>query len=182
MRILFIFLDGIGLGNDDPELNPLARAEMPFLGSLLDGRKLTASAAPFFTDQAALLALDANLGVTGLPQSATGQAVLLTGINIPKELGFHYGPKPNQQVAAYLNNGDTLLCLTLTHPATSAASKVESGFTRPFPWRTPAPGIHYSRRQTTSVDGHSQPTLPVWAGAPCWESQTPPHLHRKLPV
>ena len=38
-RILFIFLDGIGLGADDPETNPLARAEMPYLESLLGGQK-----------------------------------------------------------------------------------------------------------------------------------------------
>jgi 2,3-bisphosphoglycerate-independent phosphoglycerate mutase len=108
MRILFIFLDGIGLGDDDLDKNPLARAEMPFLGSLLAGRKITTSGSPYSGDRAALLALDANMGVTGLPQSATGQAVLLTGINIPKELGYHYGPKPNPQVAAYLKKGDTL--------------------------------------------------------------------------
>jgi 2,3-bisphosphoglycerate-independent phosphoglycerate mutase len=94
-RILFIFMDGIGLGTDDPEINPLARTEMPFLGSLLGGQKLTASAAPYESENVSLLALDAGLGVDGLPQSATGQAVLMTGINIPAELGYHYGPKPN---------------------------------------------------------------------------------------
>jgi hypothetical protein len=52
-----------------------------------------------------LIAADPNLGVKGLPQSATGQAVLLTGINIPAELGYHYGPKPNPEVAQYLNGG-----------------------------------------------------------------------------
>jgi len=107
-RILFIFLDGIGLGPDNPETNPLARAEMPFLGSLLGGRRLTASAAPYESEHVSLLALDASLGVDGLPQSATGQAVLMTGINVPAELGYHYGPKPNTQVAGYLNNGNTL--------------------------------------------------------------------------
>jgi hypothetical protein len=107
-RVLFIFLDGIGLGVDNPETNPLARAGMPCLQSLLDGRKLTASAAPYKSEQVSLLALDAGLGVAGLPQSATGQAVLLTGINIPEELGYHYGPKPNPAVAGYLNNGNTL--------------------------------------------------------------------------
>jgi 2,3-bisphosphoglycerate-independent phosphoglycerate mutase len=107
-RILFIFMDGIGLGTDDPEINPLARAELPFLGSLLGGRKLTASAAPYESENVSLLALDAGLGVDGLPQSATGQAVLMTGINIPAELGYHYGPKPNPQVASYLKNGNTL--------------------------------------------------------------------------
>lgn len=107
-RILFIFLDGVGLGADDPAVNPLARAKMPYLRSLLDGRSLTASTAPFENEIACLLALDAELGVDGPPQSATGQAILLTGKNIPAELGYHYGPKPNPQVAGYLKNGNTL--------------------------------------------------------------------------
>jgi 2,3-bisphosphoglycerate-independent phosphoglycerate mutase len=107
-RILFIFLDGIGLGPNNPETNPLARVEMPYLQALLGGGKLFASAAPFESEQVSLLALDAGLGVEGLPQSATGQAVLMTGINVPAELGYHYGPKPNPQVASYLKNGNTL--------------------------------------------------------------------------
>ena len=44
----------------------------------------------------------------GLPQSATGQAVLLTGVNVPQAIGEHYGPKPDQRVAAHLSNGKTL--------------------------------------------------------------------------
>ncbi len=108
MRILFLFLDGIGLGSDNPEINPLARAVMPALEILLGGHKMTAAAAPFKSKHAALLALDAGLGVAGLPQSATGQAILMTGINIPSELGYHYGPKPNPQVAGYLGDGQTI--------------------------------------------------------------------------
>ena len=102
MRVLFIFLDGIGLGRNDPETNPFARAKMPNLNKLLDGRSLLKDAAPFHGDHASLLAVDPAVGVSGLPQSATGQAILLTGINIPAELGYHYGPKPNPEVAAYL--------------------------------------------------------------------------------
>lgn len=101
-------MDGIGLGSDNPEVNPLARAEMPFTQSLLGGQKLTASAAPYESEWVSLLALDASLSVDGLPQSATGQAVLMTGINIPAELGYHYGPKPNPQVAEYLIDGQTI--------------------------------------------------------------------------
>jgi hypothetical protein len=102
MRVLFIFLDGVGLGANDPETNPLARVDMPVLQALLGGRKLLAQSAPFVGERATLLPLDAGLGVAGLPQSATGQAVLLTGVNIPAEIGEHYGPKPNPAVAAYL--------------------------------------------------------------------------------
>src|SRR5258707_2586569 len=102
LRVLFIFLDGVGLGVDDPEINPFARLEMPFLQSLLGGRKLLAASAPYVGKRATLLALDAGMGVKGLPQSATGQAVLLTGINIPAEIGEHYGPKPNPAGAKYI--------------------------------------------------------------------------------
>ena len=102
MRLLFIFLDGIGLGENNPETNPFARARMPNLGALLEGRSLLRDAAPFHGERATLLAVDPAVGVSGLPQSATGQAILLTGINIPAEIGYHYGPKPNPEVAAYL--------------------------------------------------------------------------------
>jgi len=119
MRILFIFLDGVGLGVDDPNINPLARLEMPFLQGLLGGQKLLAKSAPYVGDHATLLSLDAGLGVRGLPQSATGQAVLLTGINIPKEIGEHYGPKPNPAVAKYLQNGN--LFSQLVHSGKTAA-------------------------------------------------------------
>ncbi len=108
MRLLFLFLDGIGLGADDPAINPLVSAAMPALRALLGGQPLIAAAAPFEGERASLVALDATLGVPGLPQSATGQAVLITGQNIPQALGYHYGPKPNAEIAAYLKNGHTL--------------------------------------------------------------------------
>jgi hypothetical protein len=119
-KILFIFLDGVGLGADDPAVNPLARAEMPCLRSLLGGRRLTASAVPFESDLVALRSLDAGLGVAGPPQSATGQAVLLTGVNIPAELGYHYGPKPNPAVARYLTDGRTLFSWLRTNGKAAA--------------------------------------------------------------
>lgn len=106
MRILFLFLDGVGLGPDDPTTNPLADAAMPNLVGLLAGRRLTADAAPLETARASLRSLDACLGVDGLPQSATGQAALLTGRNVPAEIGYHYGPKPNPPVAEYLRDGN----------------------------------------------------------------------------
>lgn len=105
MRVLFIFLDGIGLGENDPQINPFTRAKMPNLNTLLDGRSLLKDSAPFIGEHATLLPVDPAVGVDGLPQSATGQAMLLTGKNIPAEIGYHYGPKPNPEVAAYLNNG-----------------------------------------------------------------------------
>ncbi|HEX9090157.1 MAG TPA: hypothetical protein VF831_01645, partial [Anaerolineales bacterium] len=80
MKILFIFLDGVGLGGDDPQVNPLVKAPMPNLARLLGGNKLIANGChpiadvePWIlhTNRATLLALDACLGVEGLPQSAS---------------------------------------------------------------------------------------------------------------
>ena len=97
--MLFLFLDGVGLGADDSEQNPFAAADMSNLVNLLEGRRLVAGSAPFEGQRATLLAVDARLGVDGAPQSATGQAALLTGENVPAQVGEHYGPKPNPAVA-----------------------------------------------------------------------------------
>jgi len=78
---------------------------MPNLKAFLDGRTLTKEAAPFIGERATLLAIDPSVGVDGLPQSATGQAILVTGINVSADIGYHYGPKPNPEVAAHLKNG-----------------------------------------------------------------------------
>jgi 2,3-bisphosphoglycerate-independent phosphoglycerate mutase len=107
VNILFLFLDGVGLGSDDPDKNPLVRAKMPVLLEILKGNQMIAStlgdeARPYVTSRSTLIALDACLGVDRVPQSATGQATLLTGKNIPKILGCHYGPKPNPEIAELL--------------------------------------------------------------------------------
>lgn len=105
MSVLFIFLDGVGLGIDDELTNPFSNAIMPNLITLLGGRKLVLPSAPFIGDRASLFSIDANLGVPGVPQSATGQAVILTGTNVPNLIGYHYGPKPDKATAASLLDG-----------------------------------------------------------------------------
>jgi hypothetical protein len=119
MKVLFLFLDGIGLGENDPEINPFAKVELPNLQGLLAGNKLVLESISksskngngLETERATLIALDAGLGVDGLPQSATGQAALLTGVNVSAEIGYHYGPKPNPEVAAYLRNENVFCTL-----------------------------------------------------------------------
>lgn len=92
MRVLIVFVDGVGLGSADPGLNPLARAELPALAALLGGRAPVADAAPFHGDRASLVGVDATLGVAGTPQSGTGHATLLTGENAVARFGRHHGP------------------------------------------------------------------------------------------
>jgi len=110
MKLLFIFMDGVGLGRDDPDINPFVRAAVPNLDHLLEGIKITADGKHgnqrmINTQRASLLALDACLGVDGIPQSATGQASLLTGKNVSEILGFHDGPKPNPVIMDVLREG-----------------------------------------------------------------------------
>jgi len=112
LKFLFLFMDGVGLGADNPRVNPLARAGMPNLDALLGRRKLTASSVPLESERASVVALDAVMGVDGLPQSATGQASLLTGKNIPRLIGEHFGPKPNQAVRDLLAEGNLFSALT----------------------------------------------------------------------
>jgi len=105
-NILLLFLDGVGLGAPDGLVNPFYQANMPALETLLDGHKLIAVSAPLETQRATLLALDAGLGVPGLPQSATGQATLLSGKNIAAANGGHFGPKPNQSIARIISKNN----------------------------------------------------------------------------
>ncbi|MDE2951597.1 MAG: hypothetical protein OXT68_12640 [Chloroflexota bacterium] len=96
-HILALFLDGIGLGADDPKINPFAVADLPTLHGLSNGKRWLANTEPVTGHNAVFTPTDACLGVAGRPQSGTGQASLLTGLNVPKLIGQHYGPKPNQE-------------------------------------------------------------------------------------
>jgi hypothetical protein len=73
-RAILVFVDGLGLGERNPAVNPLCRGDCPRLLTFLEQ-----DAKP----------LDAGLGVPGLPQSATGQATLLTGLNAARLEGRH---------------------------------------------------------------------------------------------
>lgn len=98
---LLLFIDGIGLGPDDPAINPFAAARTPTLNRLL-GRNLTFTEDRIQRDGALLVPIDATLGVEGLPQSATGQTALLTGLNAPKIAGRHITAYPTAQLKEIL--------------------------------------------------------------------------------
>ncbi len=94
MRVLMLFLDGVGIGKKDPEVNPFFRARLPALRSLFDGELPSHHRRRFSNRRATLIPLDATLGVQGLPQSGTGQTALFTGVNAPRVVGKHFGPYP----------------------------------------------------------------------------------------
>ncbi len=97
MRLIFIFIDGVGLGEQEAG-NPFVYTETPGLARLLDGKRLTSKAVNHESLKASLFSLDATLGVDGLPQSATGQASIFTGVNAAAFLGRHLRGFPNNSL------------------------------------------------------------------------------------
>jgi len=91
-RVLFVFLDGVGIGAADPDRNPFLRAELPALRELLGGELPTLERPEAEGSRGVAFPLDARLGVDGLPRSGTGQTALLTGRNAPRIFGGHFGP------------------------------------------------------------------------------------------
>lgn len=101
-HILFVFLDGVGLGTDDPATNPFAELELPAFEQLGGGHRWTEEALLLQSPAQVFRPIDANLGLEGLPQSGTGQATLFTGINCAKVAGKHFGPFPHSKTRPVL--------------------------------------------------------------------------------
>jgi hypothetical protein len=105
--VIFLFLDGVGVGEDDASVNPLAARGYahvyPTLARLLGGAAPVLATGRLAGPGAHLIPVDAQMGVAGRPQSATGQAALLTGLNVPQLLGEHYGPRPDDRVRTILD-------------------------------------------------------------------------------
>jgi hypothetical protein len=100
MPLLLLFLDGVGLGPNDPATNPFVRTPTPALRALLGGPLVLRE--PFERGDVLLRAADATLGVPGLPQSATGQTALLTGVNAPALIGRHVTAYPTAALRTLL--------------------------------------------------------------------------------
>jgi hypothetical protein len=121
---LLLFVDGLGW---PPEpLEESMYRDMPTL------RKLLARHA---------VQLDAQLGVPGLPQSATGQTTIFTGVNAPKAAGRHVEGFPNAALREII----------VRH---SLFRRVrEAGLTCTFAnaYRTPAKDLPLGLRSVTTV-------------------------------
>src|SRR5256712_3919962 len=100
-QALLLFVDGLGLGAEDATFNPVVAAHTPCLDALL-GRKLAGLTARYEHNGALVVPTDATLGVSGLPQSATGQTALLTGLNAPQLVGRHITAFPTKALRKLL--------------------------------------------------------------------------------
>ena len=93
-HVLFLFVDGIGLGPPGPD-NPFSNGEWQGFSRLSSGQPWTSQADDVKSERRLFRPIDARLGVEGLPQSGTGQATLFTGINCAEVVGRHFGPFPH---------------------------------------------------------------------------------------
>lgn len=88
-KVLLLFCDGIGVGQNDPLVNPFARQRSPWLPFYYsDGEQRILPYKGVFRP------IKADMGMPGLPQSATGQTALFCGVNSARIVGRHISGLP----------------------------------------------------------------------------------------
>ncbi len=93
MAVFFLFIDGVGLGEDAPH-NPFSSLDFRVAQEITGHETMVKR-----NDHEGL---DACLSVSGLPQSGTGQVSLFTGVNAAKLIGQHFGPYPHSGIKEVL--------------------------------------------------------------------------------
>ena len=95
MKFILLFIDGVGLREPATD-NPITPEVCPALCRLF-----ARHAVP----------IDACLAVDGLPQSATGQATMFTGVNAPIFMGRHCEGFPGPSLRKKIEEGNLFLSL-----------------------------------------------------------------------
>ncbi len=98
-----IFIDGIGIGENDRDKNPFARFPSPYFSTFINQ---TSDSIPF---DGLVIPTDPSMGIPGLPQSATGQTALLTGVNASKKLARHVSGFPSPTLRKMLSEESIFL-------------------------------------------------------------------------
>ena len=97
MKVLFLFIDGVGLREPATD-NPVHAGICPALCQLIEKHAV---------------AIDACLGTKGLPQSATGQTAMFTGVNASQVMGRHCEGFPGPTLRKLIEEGN--LFMELSH-------------------------------------------------------------------
>lgn len=97
MSVLFLFIDGVGIGKNDSSMNPFKAATYPGLERLFNEGRVYAS--------------DTTLEVEGLPQSATGQTAIFTGVNAPMKIGKHLSGRTTENLRRIIEQDNLFLQL-----------------------------------------------------------------------
>lgn len=92
MKMIFLFIDGFGLGKCDKSKNPVYAAKTPNFDYIFNSFNV--------------MPTDCSLGIPGLPQSATGQTAIFTGVNAPAVLGRHMNGQPTVTLKEIINRNN----------------------------------------------------------------------------
>lgn len=96
MKILFLFIDGLGL-REPAKDNPVHAGVCPTLCKLIETQSV---------------AIDACMDTTGLPQSATGQTAMFTGVNAAQHMGRHCEGFPGPSLRKLIEESNLFMILT----------------------------------------------------------------------
>jgi 2,3-bisphosphoglycerate-independent phosphoglycerate mutase len=122
-KLILFFIDGIGLAppSDSNPVGNLFKDET-------DGFGLQETGEPLLFSHSTLCPLDACLGVEGVPQSATGQTTLFTGVNAPELLGYHLTAFPNEKLMACFHERSIMKVLNERNIRVTAANLYSKEF------------------------------------------------------
>jgi 2,3-bisphosphoglycerate-independent phosphoglycerate mutase len=104
LKVLLLFIDGVGIGKKDLKNNPFFFSELPTFRKILNGKLPSLRQRRLSSGIATLIPADTRLGIGGLPQSGTGQTAIFCGINAPKIIGKHFGPYPYSDLKPYIKD------------------------------------------------------------------------------
>lgn len=108
MSVIFVFVDGVGLG-DAGKHNPLVSGKYSSFRFMAGGQEFTSRAEPVQQENHCFKGIDACLDVEGLPQSGTGQVSLFSGENASKIIDRHFGPFPHSRTRFLLKEKSLFL-------------------------------------------------------------------------
>jgi 2,3-bisphosphoglycerate-independent phosphoglycerate mutase len=137
LHCILIFLDGVGIGPLDPTFNPFSFAQAGIFNS--SDNRLMANGRRF--------SLDASLAIAGLPQSATGQTTIYTGVNAAQLIGKHLFGFPNQALRRLLATDSLFIRLK----SAGMSCRFINAF-RPVFFTTPQLFTHLAMSATTEMN------------------------------
>lgn len=105
MSVLFFFIDGLGIGEKNKH-NPVYKEKL--WQHFIKTSHLTLPAHRSQGKTYCLIPTDARMDTPGIPQSATGQTALFTGLNAAKIIGAHITGFPGEELSAMISEHSIL--------------------------------------------------------------------------
>ena len=132
LHILFVFIDGVGLGALEEEQNPFGELSLPAFEFLAGKQRWSSESKVIRELHQVFESIDARLSVEGLPQSGTGQATLFSGINCAALAEKHFGPYPHSTSKPVLAQSNVFSQVNQLLPFHTAPSAFANAYPPPF--------------------------------------------------